>query len=215
MDSAHLVFSMTGILTAYCDFLTYPIVTFGIPFLLYLILAPGDIKEQMTAILAFGTLWLFGYIGMWGSKWLLATLITGQDVISNALESAAVRTSDASVDGTVQYGLALCIYKNYVTFLKTPATLLVVGFLLISLWHLKDVKIPMVEIAKRALPFIAIAILPVVWFSLSLNHSSIHFVFTNKACLVSVLSLLLFAPYLKSLSNEQNDADDHPTLVNS
>lgn len=68
------VFLNIGIATAFFDLLTYPIATYGVPMLVFLMLTDEDaFKSRILNIINNGIFWCIGYGGMWVSKWILAT----------------------------------------------------------------------------------------------------------------------------------------------
>lgn len=104
-------FLILGILTAFFDFLTYPFVSFGVPLCLFVILNrekffTDELKSAFKKIFYCGFGWFFGYIGMWGSKWILATSLTEYNAIKDAfynavfskLSSFKIDVSNASED---------------------------------------------------------------------------------------------------------------------
>ena len=61
-DCMYSIFLFCGILTAFFDFLTYPISTFGVPMLLWLLLAGGkSVESKLGAIIKNGLFWCIGF----------------------------------------------------------------------------------------------------------------------------------------------------------
>lgn len=65
-----------GISTAYFDFLTYPLVTFGIPMIFCILINEKNTCENWKEMPIMGIHWGIGYLGMWAEKWLIGTVIT-------------------------------------------------------------------------------------------------------------------------------------------
>lgn len=191
------LFLNIGIALAFFDFLTYPVAAFGVPAVFYLCLRGDDPPERrLSALVRSGVLWCTGYIGMWGLKWIIAGVLTGEDVLGNALTALATRTSGFNLDKTVRYSLIQVERTNITDFLRTPATLLVLAFVVWCLFRLhrereclqsQEVR---QELLLTAMPFLLVALLPMLWYAFATNHSGIHHWFTSRACIVSVLSCM-------------------------
>ena len=89
-----IFFTVSGIATAYFDFLTYPFASLGIPTVLYILLNANDrikLSKKISFMIKTAMSWGFGYVGMWSGKWLVSSLLTGNNVIQNALNAASFR----------------------------------------------------------------------------------------------------------------------------
>lgn len=82
----YLLFLLLGMMTSYFDFLTYPLVSLGIPLITALIYAEND-KTLMRIffIIKNSFAWWVGYLGMWGGKWVLGSVLCPE---SGSLEVA-------------------------------------------------------------------------------------------------------------------------------
>ena len=204
---AFIVFLFIGILTAFFDFLTYPVATFGVPAIIYLMIIESDNIERKIADIVTGCIsWGIGYLGMWMQKWILASIVTENNIIKNALQAILERTGSSSQTGEVYYGILSCIKLNYMAFFKTPVTILTFGYtLFLVIRYLKRRKAMNKEPESIVLPFIIVGGLPAVWYAITLNHSTIHHWFTNKACIVSLLAFLFMLESLTETSNLQTE----------
>lgn len=182
-------FLMLGILTSYFDFLTYPLVTFGVPMTFYLCLSKetslirniGDIIKYLWA-------WGFGYVGMWAGKWLVGSLLTGQNLIADAITQMSVRTSMSNADIST-FSYYDVIYNNIESFSKNPTIYAVFGFLIVLMI--------IVLIRRRFIPFLKyfiifgiIAMLPFIWYVGASNHSYIHHFFTHKELVITAFAAM-------------------------
>ena len=189
---APFVFLNIGILLAFFDFLSYPIATFGVPSAVYLTLsAEKSLKSKMADMISNGFFLILGYAGMWASKWVLASIITGNNVIADAVNTVNLRTSSTSLDGTVHFGKIACEVMNIKAFLKTPVSGVMIVFLLYMIYRCsKQGQLTRNDIVQTMIPYFALSLAPMVWYAFATNHSTIHFWFTNKACVVSVVATL-------------------------
>ena len=181
---AGFLFLNLGLAIAYFDFLTYPIATCGVPLLVYLMLTQSaSFEEQIRQIVRCVFCWGIGYAGMWSSKWVLATWITGTNVLQSAQNAAAFRTSHGYAGA--HYTMISCIAQNLRIFIRTPALLLFLGFLVYVLLKSASYK----SRSSRTPLYGFVALLPLVWYTALMNHSTIHSWFTNKACIVILLAI--------------------------
>ena len=197
-EKINYLFLITGVMTSYVDFLTYPFVSCGILLVIYLIINKGykdaiGVKSLFQKLL----LWGVGYGGMWGGKWLAGSILTQVNLFKDALEQALFRTSPDNVQG---YGRLDAVIKNMSVFFKWPfliAFLLGAGYFLFRLRKLtlRSLQQNMFVIFS----FIVIAILPVVWIFIMANHSYEHYWFTYKEFAVSGFALVSLGIYMESL----------------
>lgn len=208
---AALIFLNIGILTAYFDLLTYPMATFGVPAVMYLFLIEGDgLINKIKKLITKGILWCVGYGGMWVSKWAVGSLLTGTNLFDNATTVFKQRTSSTSSDGLEHFGIYASVRANYVAFLKTPVTLLLILLFIYQVIRVliafKRKQVSIKEIFMRAIPFVLLAFAPMVWYVFARNHSAIHYWFTNKACVVTAFAgLSILANPNKERTNDLDE----------
>lgn len=201
----YLLFLNVGIATSYFDFLTYPIAAFGVPAVVFLLIHPDyDIEKRLSALVKSFFCWGVGYVGMWSLKWIIASLVTEENVILDALNTVLTRTSDKSVSGdTIQYMRLQCEGMNIIEFVRTPFVLFMAVFIIITVKRIagrKDLTRDM--ICRHLIPYILVALLPFLWYAFAANHSFIHYWFTNKACVVSALSIMCGLAELNRISHQ-------------
>lgn len=92
-DSSWKVFLWIGIATAYFDYLSYPVVGIGVPLILCLCLMPDmDCIVLVKTAIVDSISWGLGYAFMWGGKWGIAYMLTGDNVIKDGVANVAKRT---------------------------------------------------------------------------------------------------------------------------
>lgn len=193
-----LIFLFSGILTAFFDLLTYPIATLGIPLILYLIGLNHYYKliELHTAIKSViwpSVFWGMGYAGMFVGKWVLAQLLTGYNVVANALFQLCYRMSYHT--GHHETGKLInpikSISNNIQVILHEPIIIVLIMSLIISLYYLwktkKLTKLHDYSIFRWAMGFVMLY--PFIWYTIFCNHSFIHTWFTYRALSVSVFAI--------------------------
>ena len=189
-----LYFMAVGMLTSYVDFLTYPMVSLGIPLVTYLVLLIG--KEETASVSKKGILsivfWGMGYIGMWASKWVVAGLITGDNILRDALSSVKTRSGMRveenhfearfeAIGNNVEilcqgiYGKILFVFMAYVF-----------GTLL---WNVLKKKAG----RKCLWSFLVVALIPFGWLFVTSQHAAMHAWFTYRNLIVSIYALGMLA----------------------
>lgn len=200
--SASMLFLAIGIATAYFDFLTYPIATFGLPVLVLLVLQNNrPIEERLFMIIKCGLFWCIGFGGMWASKWIISYLVCGYN-FSQLLTIFAQRTSMAIA--TSSLSVFDVEASNYSTFLQTPISYLVL--LLIGIRYRQIQKAAPVDSRKAyrtVFPYLLVACAPIIWFAFAASHSAAHYWFTNKACSVTLLGILFAVTSVQALQKDQ------------
>lgn len=189
-NNALVYFFIIGMLTSYMDFLTYPLITLGIPLATYIVLLSCDRNQVLNGqntILSM-IFWGLGYGGMWSAKWILASLISGENFILDALRSVKIRsglqTTDDGLLGRMQ------AIKNNIDILsqgvygKALIVLIAVlfGYLL---WN----KIKHQTSEKLLWPLLFVAVIPLAWLFVTNEHSSLHAWFTYRNLVVSIYAL--------------------------
>lgn len=189
---APFIFLNIGIATAFFDYLTYPIATFGVPMAVCLVLmenAENKLVSYIWSVIKNGIFWCIGYAGMWVSKWVVTSIIKHYDVVSEALGVFQYRTSDT--EAGVQFSRGSVVAGNFYYFLRTPViyiTLICLVYLIYTL--IKNKASHSAYAWKKFIPYLIVSLAPVVWYCFALNHSGVHVFFANKACIVSYVSLL-------------------------
>lgn len=188
-----LLFLISGILTAYFDFLTYPISTFGIPAVFYLLIKIDEkFENKLIQLVKCGINWCAGYIFMWFGKWVLATKLTGINVIESGINQVRTRT-----DIINNYPVST-INKNIIHFFENPVTIIMI-IMIVYIYQ----RINLHDICnENNFVFLLISISPLVWYIFACNHSNIHSFFTSKALIVTAFSILCM---LKSIDIKKKE----------
>lgn len=188
-----ILFLYTGIATAYFDFLTYPVATLGIPAVFYFCLRKNtDLRDTFCRGVKICFAWAVGYVGMWAGKWLIGSLILGQNILALAAGKLAERSSAGEVETGLLQNIRAALSANVRSFLHTPATLVILllaAFLLFLLVkHLRSRDLTWVQTGKIFFPFVILALIPIAWYVVTAQHAVIHHWFTHKALAVSVFA---------------------------
>ena len=172
------IFLVDGILVAYFDFLTYPVVAFGIPVLTYILLYRNDLLKNLIEIIKQASCFLMGYAGMWVTKWIWATVLTGSNIIQDGIDNVLHRTGNgARIEDTV-YGMTIspkaAIVTNIKAFVCWP-TVIVGGISVIIIIYIliKNKRSLKIE-CMTTIICVLVASFPFIWYVVLDNHASLH-----------------------------------------
>lgn len=180
-------FLIIGMATSFFDLLTCPLLSFAVPMIFYLLLEKdqSNIKDNLCKIFLFGIIWSVGYVGMWVSKWIIASIILNENIVTDALNQLLFRTS------SVGYSRIGAILSNVLVYKKKSYLII---FLLIAIYYIKRLRDYRNNISKNNLkelsPFFVIAMIPFVWYFILSNHSTIHFWFTYRDLFIFFFSIM-------------------------
>ena len=184
-------FLLTGMATSYFDFLTYPIATLGLP--LAARMALRQKQEKPCGLADFVKIclsWGIGYAGMWSGKWLMAALLTGQNVFAEA-GSAMGNRLGAVDDSGVELALTTGVQENLRIMFNPLTVLMLLGVLAVCalLW----LRVGGRPDVKRLGTYLLCALLPIAWYMALLNHSAEHAFFTYRALCVTIFAAVSMA----------------------
>lgn len=195
-EKMRVLFFIAGCVTSFLDFLTAPLLTLGIPLILY-ICCEMDAhpersgREHLKNIIVCSIVWGLGYGLFWAAKWVLGTVFLDINVIQDAGAQAALRMFG---DAEHPYKLLSALRRNTDRMflsqgmtLALPALALLLGLTAIAAaFRKKDGAC-----AKQA-PMLLIALYPYVWYTVLQNHSYILHMYTYRSQMITVLAVLLF-----------------------
>lgn len=183
------LFVLVGMLTSYFDLLTYPLFTWGFPLIWWLLAdrTPDTRRGYVERCVYSGIGWIAGYLGMWGMKWALASVVTGRNVIEEAV--GKVQEHSASLEGKEFSFLARleAAYTNWKHYEYSVYALILVVWLLVLVvlsfrkgWHMH----------KNNLALLLAAVSGPVWYFVLAEHTRGHHFFTYRIWNVTILAVL-------------------------
>lgn len=199
-----VMFLCFGMLTNYFDFLTTETITFTIPVLVLLYIEKRRGAESSPVKLTFKTAvnWGIGYAGAWILKWLLASIVLGENVMPYVTGHISERIG--GVDESITVGpiafLAGAITRNlkclfpfgYGTVGMLAGVLVVLLFSYMAfVYRGRDID------RKRVLLYLTIGLIPYFRYLVLHNHAYKHFFFTYRAQAGTILALFLILNELK------------------
>lgn len=185
------LFLLVGILTAYFDLLTYPFVTLGIPLVTYLAIdreCRESWKKSIKDIILYSVSWWIGYVGMWGAKWVAASVFTDENVIMDAVNQVKFRS------GHYEQGRSFLI-TLWLNFDACNMKSLWVVLIAMAVFLLACVIINFRKNGIRLLPVTAVILVvslyPFLWYYLTMHHSSDNSYFTWREYSICVYGMLM------------------------
>lgn len=198
------LFMFTGIATSYVDFLTYPIITLGI----LLMFDALKTEKGIWHIVRNSFVWCVGYFGMWGGKWIIATIVTGRNVIRDGIEQTIFRVSSATdTMSDNEISVLKAVFANFSSM--TNIYYIIVFLMLVIFLAVVIIKQGSCEIKKvvKQKNFLWIASYPLIWYAVIKNHSYDHSSFTYRALFVTIFALM--AMIVRSCETVDRSDSDH------
>jgi hypothetical protein len=188
-------FAANGIAVAFMDYLTYPLVAYGIPLITVLLINNYQFKESIKQMIFNSVAWVWGYAGMWAGKWIITDMLTEHDIIRSALNTTLYRmTGDTQaitdVEGTYLFTLTHIFDKSVdrpVLILAILAAVIMLACICKGKFKYHNTKEYFMDIAAIA----AVGIVPFVWFFVVRNHTIIHPHLEYRQLAVSIWALLV------------------------
>ena len=184
-----IFFFITGMIVAFLDLLSVPLLTLGIPLL---IIYAKEKRITFMHILLYCILWGIGYGLFWIAKPLIATYILQQDIIADFYHQAIYR-----IGGSSPRPAEIPIWLQAITLNGRVLIALVPIFLYFRkkiFWNI-----------KCGMPLLFIGGMPVLWVCILANHSAIHYWFTARIFMISCFALLV---YIYKINNYKNNHGD-------
>ena len=188
-----LVFFVIGMLTNFLDFLTVPLLTWGVPATLYFLLKQKNeeitLKEEILLFIKIGISWILGYALTWAGKWILVDLIYNKGLIKTAIEQVLYRS--AKIENIT--GLDIIYYNVYYMIIPFCIWGIIIALQLVKRIKTKNKntnkEVDYKEIIKYRLPYIIIGLMPFVWYLVLKNHSCWHNFFTYRNLLLTIIAI--------------------------
>ena len=193
------IFLITGMVSVFLDFLTYETLTLLIPLLFIIrISEKNPLQERQTWGFSVKCcfLWLIGYAGMWASKWVMASIVLGNNVMpyvtghitERAIGSVGISSTSHFLISAItlnlkrlfpyEYGIsgAILVFACVLVFIVLPILLGRVRLKAHIDW-------------QRISIYIGLGLVPFVRLLVMHNHAVIHCFFTYRAFASTILAL--------------------------
>ncbi len=173
------IFLIDGLLVAYFDFLTYPMVAFAIPLLTYFLLyKESDFVKNIKSAIELSVSFIIGYAGLWLSKWVYATIFTDENILYDGLINVLRRIGTGNDFGDDKYGMTIgpisAIKINFNAFCTWPTVIISIVFIILLVIIIFKQKRKIKFEVSNFVICLFVAILPFVWYIVLNNHASLH-----------------------------------------
>ena len=187
-----LLFMTVGMVVCFLDLLTVPLLTLGMPLLCWIHLdlrarPERDVRVRMKLMLSCCVAWTLGYGLCWACKWVMASLALGENVVADAIDSILFRTGSDGGDISRVQTLGTNLSHFFNAYGLRVSLLTGLPVLLLALCALCFPA----KGRARALQYLPVMTMPLVWYAVLNNHSSVHFWFTNRLLAILLFGLLL------------------------
>lgn len=175
------LFFVLGALTCYFDLLTVPIISLGIPMLIWACRQQETIHlwKSVVEVIKNSIFWGLGYVGSWSFKWLLIGVFTNHsiaDEISNKLIERAGVWKGSRFDVLPMNIDLLNMPIFYIVLIGL--SLLIAFFFTRNRWRLSVL-------------FLFIALMPIAWLLITAQHAQLHNWFTYRSLWVTISGVFL------------------------
>lgn len=189
----YLLFLFSGMCTSFFDYLTYPMVTLGIPMIYYYLYnTENKFSYLIKTMFSNGISWLSGYVGMWAGKWLVSSIILHQNSFVKAIEKIAQHTGNRENGNIVEYTLLDVFKLNF----QWVSEFSYIAIIIIALFYSFYISKKNGGITKKnirlSLPLIVTACIPIFWYIFSNTHAYYHYWMEYRHCAILVFALLSF-----------------------
>ena len=189
--NASILFIIIGGTTCFLDFLTYPLVTLGIPLALLVLIYYEDVKI-ISVLFRNSFAWGFGYAGSWLGKFGVCTILTDYDAFSYGIKSVVFRLGT----GATSHSYGTSIYTSLISNVRVlmnwqSFAIILIVFSIIIVMLVKGYQ--KIICKKLMIALFIISLMPFIWYILLSNHSTIHYYFTYRElaitwfCVVTIL----------------------------
>lgn len=198
------LFFITGILTCFFDFLTTEIITIIVPVLITLILRVKEnkiknFKQGIIFVIQSMALWGISYICMWVTKWILASIVLKINAFDYVINDAAKRINGEIYAVSIKNMPWKAIERNLFTLypLNTQKNIKKLLIIPICIFIFEVIFIRKRDLKKLWLSglLLLISIIPYVRYAVLANHSYLHYFFTFRSQIVTVMAITLAIIY--------------------
>ena len=208
------VFFVSGITDIFFDMFTAPLVVLCMPLLILLFIDIRNenlnIKQNVIKIIFCSVMWFSGYVLFWGLKWILSTVFTGENIVSDALNTIFFRAGGQTGQKS---GPLYSIFKNVAAIIPTDGKniggvifLFIISGLLLVMFFAKN-KPKKIDV-KKYTPCYIVMLFPFVWYAVVSNHSIIHAtIYSYRLMMIPIFGFLsvLFIETRKPKENRNEE----------
>ncbi|MCH5341850.1 MAG: hypothetical protein J1E01_10310 [Acetatifactor sp.] len=183
-------FIIVGMFTSYFDLLTYPLFTWGMPLVWWLVME--DTYDKRTGwcrkVVISGLSWIAGYAGMWMLKWSMASIVLKRNIYQSAIDEVLFRSGTTGEMENYQLADRLRVfYTNWMHYEHVVFVILLVIWALYWAW--KSLRHGW-RCSPKGHAYLLIGLSSFVWYFVLVNHTAVHHHFTYRIFGVTLLAIL-------------------------
>lgn len=190
-----------GAIIQYLDFLTTPALSYLFPIIIYYIVNNKEFisyKDTIKFIFLTGINWLLGYTILWASKWVLADALYNLGTIKEVIQQFIMRTVNTKHTADVNFGVKQYMIGSFMEpinfYSKENALMILTIGLSFVLMFIKSILVLFRKAKfniKDNLFYIICILIMASWFLVFSEHTSHHYFFTYRNCIIYTLCILL------------------------
>lgn len=183
-----MFFLTIGVATCYFDFLTFPLITLGIPLALFLLLTAKSWQRGILTVFQSSVCWGIGYIVFWAEKWALGSLVLQENLFADAWKTLMLRSSHETEGQKLTYlGALKNNFKGYdLRIWKVLFVILIVALAALIVARMQQGRATIHTDLACLIPLLLVACMPFAWYFVTVNHSYIHYGYTHKELMITV-----------------------------
>ncbi|MFZ5376366.1 MAG: hypothetical protein ACOZAN_01705 [Patescibacteria group bacterium] len=181
--NVYLLLFNVGMITAFFDLLTAPLVTLG------LLLIVTSYREDFSLLIKKIFFWLGGYSIFWASKWVIVELLFEKGVVMRAINQIMIRTIEKSDSNYSQLRAIKLNFDQLVDYgdLGKAPLFLIISILLLLIIIFRKRKLD----RKKLIYWFSMMLLPYIWYAVLGNHSYVHKWFTYRTQFMTIAGGLM------------------------
>ena len=185
----YFFFMILGMLTCYMDLLTYPLFTWGIPMIWWIVMDDGDSeKKRFTTVILCGLAWICGYGGLWIGKWLIGGIILHKPLFKQGWGEVRYRAGLLPDTAGSKVSHLRVIMNNLDIFQSVQGVFILGGWIL--WWGWQAIWRNRTPNTAKTPALLLVAVSPVVWYTVLHNHTYVHSSYTYRIWAIGLTAML-------------------------
>ena len=181
-------FLLLGAVTSYLDLLTYPLFTWGLVIVWWLLLQDKveSVGRYLLKVIFSAVSWVIGYAVMWMGKWVVGSLVLRENLFQKAISEAMLWTVDGTESVITWRDRFHALFLNWETYSYKLYFIVLAAWLIYAVIRsffgvVKDARIP---------ALLLIGCSSSVWYMVLAGHTIMHHIFTHRIFGVSIAAFL-------------------------
>lgn len=181
-------FLLLGAVTIYLDLLTYPLLTWGLVIVWWILLQEKEegIVGNILKVIFSAIAWIVGYAGMWLGKWAVGSLVLRENLFCKAISEALLWTVNEGESAITLSDRFRALYLNWSVYAyRLYFIILFVWVSYAVIWgicgYVKDSRIPALLLVGAS---------SFVWYMVLSGHVTMHHIFTHRIFGVTIAAFL-------------------------